>query len=203
MVFNPESRPLTLTEMTENAEYILGYLLPLGWTRNGVCGLLGNMQSESSINPARWQGDNIGNMSSGFGLVQWTPATKYIDWANANGLPYKEMDSNLQRILYEVENNIQWFGGVSGTMTFKQFTQSTDTPENLAYAFISTYEHPADPNQPDRQTQARYWWDNLSGTGTITPGGGGTDPTPPPPNTDKNKQIVSMLLSDTLNGWKW
>jgi hypothetical protein len=42
-------------------------------------------------------------------LVQWTPMTKYIDWANANGLTvgYKR-NSQLARIDYEVDNNIQW-----------------------------------------------------------------------------------------------
>jgi hypothetical protein len=204
MVFNPESRPLTLSEMTENAEYILGYLLPLGWTRNSICGMLGNMQSESSINPARWQSDDVGNMSGGVGLVQWTPATKYLDWCSANGYVYQEMDSNLLRIIYEVDNGLQWFATSSYPISFSEFKVSTETPEYLAEAFITNYERPADPTQPLRQTQARYWWDNLSGTGMITPGGGGTDPDPPPPpNTDINKQLVSMLLSDTLNGWKW
>lgn len=170
---------LTMAEMTENAEYILGYLLNRGWTRNAICGMLGNMQSESTINPGIWQSLNsydstpyIEVQGQGYGLVQWTPFNKYTVWARDNGYNYADINAQLDRILYEVANNIQWFGGVSDTMTFQQFTQSTDTPENLAYAFISTYEHPADPNQPDRQTQARYWWDNLSGTGTIDPGTG-------------------------------
>jgi hypothetical protein len=171
-IWNPESRPLTLSEMTDNAEYILGYLLARGWTRNSICGMLGNMQSESSINPARWQSDNVGNTSSGFGLVQWTPATNYLDWASANGLPYKEMDSNLLRIIYEVDNGLQWIATSSFPISFAEFKVSTETPEYLAEAFITNYERPADPTQPIRQTQARYWWDNLSGAGTIDPGTG-------------------------------
>jgi hypothetical protein len=174
-----------MEEMTVNAQYILEYLTTRGWTKNAVCGILGNMQSESSINPARWQSDDIGNMSGGFGLVQWTPATKYIDWANSQGLPYKEMDSNLARILWEVENNQQW---IDSNMTFQQFTQSTDTAYNLAMKFISAYERPANPNQPARGTQADYWFTTLTG--------GGVTPTPTPTNTDN--AIYHLWLSGVL-----
>jgi hypothetical protein len=195
-IYNPESRSLTLTEMTANAEYILGYLLNKGWTRNSICAMLGNMQSESSINPARWEGDNVGDTAHGFGLVQWTPATKYLNWASDNNLPYKEMDSNLQRILWEVDNHQQWYATTDYPLSFVEFTQSTETPEYLAYAFIANYERPANYNQPARQTQARYWWDNLSGSGTIDPGGGGTDPTPTPTETDN--VIYHLWLSGAL-----
>lgn len=168
MVYNPESRALTMDEMTVNAEYILSYLLGKGWTKNAVCGILGNMQSESSINPARWQSDVIGDMSAGFGLVQWTPASKYIDWANGLGYPYREMDSNLKRIEYEVSNNVQWINSADPkNRSFLQFTQSNDSAYDLAMAFISAYERPANPNQPVRGTQADYWFTHLSGSGTT------------------------------------
>jgi len=168
MVYS-ENRYLTIEEMTVNAQYILSFLLGKGWSKNAICGMLGNLQTESTINPGIWQGLNEGNISGGYGLVQWTPASKYINWANTNGYSYSEIDSQLQRILYEVENNIQWFGGYSSAMTFKQFTQSTETPEYLADVFIKTYEHPADPNSPTtgtlvRQSQARQWFDVLTGT---------------------------------------
>jgi hypothetical protein len=184
------NRYLSTDEMTVNAQYILDYLTPKGWTKNAICGMLGNMQSESTINPAIWQSLDSGNLDGGFGLVQWTPASKYIDWANANGLPYEEMDSNLARILYEVENNIQW---INGNMTFKEFTTSTDTPYNLAMNFLSSYERPANPDQPNRGNQAQYWFDNLDGNGSVTP-----TPTP-----SANDVYIKMLLSDTINGWKW
>jgi hypothetical protein len=45
------SEPLGSDEMDLNAEYICRYLLAEGWTLNAICGMLGNMQAESSINP--------------------------------------------------------------------------------------------------------------------------------------------------------
>ena len=76
------------------------------------------------------------------------------------------MDNNISRILYEVENNIQWIATSSYNYSFYEFTQSTDTPYNLALAFLANYERPAEPNQPARGTQAEFWYQYLGG---ITP----------------------------------
>lgn len=98
------------------------------------------------------------------GLVQWTPYTKYTDWiVNQGFTDPSEMDANIFRILYEVENNIQWIATSTYNYSFKEFTQSTDTPYNLALAFLANYERPADPNQPARGTQAEYWYEFLGG----------------------------------------
>jgi Membrane proteins related to metalloendopeptidases len=155
---------LNMEEMTINASYIMGYLLQKGWSKEAIAGMLGNMQTESTINPGIWQNLAEGNTRLGFGLVQWTPASKYINWAKARNLPYREMDSNLERILYEVKNNIQW---IHPSMTFKQFTKLTSSPEECAELFIKHYERPAEPNQPIRAIQARYWYDNLDGEGVC------------------------------------
>lgn len=73
------------------------------------------------------------------------------------------MDNNISRILYEVENNIQWIATSTYNYSFYEFTQSTDTPYNLALAFLANYERPADPNQPARGMQAEYWYEYLGG----------------------------------------
>lgn len=77
------------------------------------------------------------------------------------------MDANIYRILYEVENNIQWIATSTYNYSFREFTQSTDTPYNLALAFLANYERPADPNQPARGTQAEYWYEFLGGLPPI------------------------------------
>ena len=148
--------------MTINAQYILNYLTGKGWTKEAVCGMLGNMQTESTINPGIWQNLDSGNTNLGFGLVQWTPASKYLNWCAKNKLPYHQMDSNLKRIEYEVTHKLQW---INSSMTFKQFTKSTRSPYELGLLFLSSYERPADPNQPIRGEQAEYWFDTLDGEG--------------------------------------
>lgn len=189
---------LTREEMTVNAEHILGYLLPLGWTRNAICGMLGNMETESTINPGIWQGlvsydhDPYSLVErQGYGLVQWTPFNKHTIWARDNGLDYVDINAQLMRIEYELENGLQWIPTLGYPMTFQEFKVSTRDPEYLAQAFLKNYERPADQNQPNRSTQARYWWDNLSGEGEVTPG-----PTPKP-ETRKNS-LFTLWLTGSL-----
>lgn len=161
------NRYLTRKQMKPNAQYILNYLLGKGWTKQAICGVLGNMETESTMNPCLWESLRVGNMRGGYGLTQWTPASKYINWCKAKGIPYASIDSNLKRLDYEVENNMQWINSLDPKKrTFKQFTRSTDSPKDLAMVFIRAYERPKYPNQPKRGTQAEYWYKTLTGEGS-------------------------------------
>lgn len=186
MYYNPPRR-LTDAEMTVNANYIYSFLNGKGWSKNAIAGILGNMQSESSINPNRWQSDNIGNLSGGYGLVQWTPATNYIDWANSKGYDYTSMDSNLLRIIAEVETDSQWgSNAVVGAppYNFEGFTHSEESPYILAVNFLWFYERPDSQNhepqdvnvQQQRGNQASHWFEVLTGESGGNGGHGCTAP---------------------------
>lgn len=169
---------LNVSQMTNNATIIWGYFNKLKWTLNAVAGMLGNMQTESTINPGIWENLDSGNVNKGFGLVQWTPATKLIEWAGTqfrNG--YKQCD----RIQWEMENGQQWIAQPGYDMTFREFSTSTLTPYELAMYFIHNYERPENPNQPERGSQANYWYEILSG---VVP--------PDPPYLKKNKTPIWM-----------
>lgn len=45
------SNTMVQSQMEVNATYIWSYLYNEGWTKEAVAGMLGNMQSESAINP--------------------------------------------------------------------------------------------------------------------------------------------------------
>lgn len=85
------------------------------------------------------------------------------------------MDTNLLRINYEVENNIQWIPTSQYPISFQEFKQSTDLPYDLALCFIANYERPLDPEQPARGLQANYWFEYLGGI------------TPPKPSKEETK----------------
>lgn len=183
------NRYLTQSEMENNALYIYRKLSAAGWTLNAISGMLGNMQVESTINPAIWQSLNEGNTAGGYGLVQWTPATKYFEWCDAHGLAYGSMDSALQRIEYERENNLQYYETDSYPLSFTEFKTSTESPEYLAQAFLLNYERPANQDQPERSTYARAWYEFL------TDNGGEVDPdTPDRPPMVKPRKNMSLLL---------
>lgn len=119
---------LTGTALTQNAQCVYDYLRAKGWTKEAVCGILGNMELESTINPGRY-GSN-GSNTNVLGLVQWSPATKYTNWAAQNGYGNTSMQGQLERILWEVENPgpsgaDQWYATSNYNLTFKQFTTST------------------------------------------------------------------------------
>jgi murein DD-endopeptidase MepM/ murein hydrolase activator NlpD len=182
---------LSQAEQTINANYIFNSMSANGWTKEAICGILGNMQTESTMNPGLWESMNAGNMSVGYGLVQWTPASKYINWAQSLGKDYNHIDSQLARIEYEIANGIQWITTSSYPLSFQQFKASKESPEYLAEVFIHNYERPANANQPLRGTQARYWFNTITGEGGS--GVGGSTPAFP---TEAGLQIT-----DTY-GWR-
>lgn len=158
------NRYLSHEEMENNATIIWEYLSAEGWTIEAVSAMLGNMQTESTINPNIWENLTV-DYERGYGLTQWTPATKYIDWAGAD---WENGNRELDRLIYEAENGVQWFRNPSAPIveppiTFKEFSTSTDDVTTLANYFLWYYEHPADPIQPIRAAQALEWYEYLGG----------------------------------------
>lgn len=164
------NRFLSWEEMQVNAVYIRDYLIEDGWTLNSIAGMLGNMQSESTINPGTWENlDPYGTNPDvlGCGLVGWTPSTKYTNWCAERGYTWYNMPPALERIKYELENGLQFYPSAEYPMTFQEFKVSTESPYTLGLVFLANYEKPLDPNQPQRGQQAVYWYDYLGGIEPI------------------------------------
>lgn len=171
-------------EMKINATYIWQYFSQRGWTLNAVAGMLGNMQAESTLNPGIWQNlrEWVSSAYHGYGLVQWTPYTKYTDWCAANNYDIGDIDSALIRIEAEVEAfNGPWIEGLSiwqcksgaNNMTFNEFIVSTDDPAWLAVVFLLSYEKPADQSDSVKAARGRnatYWYEYLSPFAPLAPG---------------------------------
>lgn len=66
------------SEANDNIMEIYNYFTALGWSLEAISGMIGNMVAESGLNPWRWQSDRV-NYSGGYGLVQYTPASGYIN----------------------------------------------------------------------------------------------------------------------------
>lgn len=180
-----ESAPLTSAQMEVSAFYIYSALTDNGWTPEAIAGLLGNMQHESSINPGRWQSDDVGNASMGYSLVQWTPSTNYTEWCAAEGRSDpSEMDNAIARILYELENGLQWISTSGYPQSFSEFSQSTGSPYDLACAFAWNYERSAvvlwgtaaeqEALRQQRGGAAESWYTYLTGREPTPPGSGGS-----------------------------
>ena len=153
------NRYLSMTEMKNNADIMYSFFTDHGWTVNAIAAMFGNMQTESTLNPGIWE--DLDPFGGGYGLVQWTPYTNYSDWAGDgwqdNG--QKEME----RIIYELDNHLQWISTSLYPMSFQEFITSEKPPAYLAQAFLYNYERPAVKPQPARSRQAEYWYEYLEG----------------------------------------
>lgn len=160
------NRYLSRREMEWNAKNVWNYLGSRGWSLTAVCGVLGNMQSESTINPGVWEHLIANDWGAGFGLVQWTPAIKYVEWA---GPGWNNGDRELDRLIWEKDNEVQWFANPDAPiekppLTFAEFSVETNIgPDVMADYFLWYYEHPEVVEQPARGEQALEWYTFLEG----------------------------------------
>lgn len=78
---------LTSPESINNMYATYDYLSVLGYTKECVTGILGNVYAESGMNPWLWQYGvvDLTDPYTGYGLFQYTPAYGYIN--NCSSLP--------------------------------------------------------------------------------------------------------------------
>lgn len=169
-------------QMNVNASYIYKYLFAKGYTKNAICGILGNMQVETTINPAAW--DKIDDLTEPYGIVQWNPGSNFIYWARAQGIisasddkaaanavntlaysnPQKLMDAELEYLTIRVTTN-DWYKcdyydkyGASQFLTYAKYKESTMSAGELARIFAGAYLRPGFGKLPQRASDALEWY---------------------------------------------
>lgn len=155
------NRYLSYEEMCNNAEII--YLImssEYNWTLEAICGMLGNLERESTINPAIWEGLVVAP-ESGYGLVQWTPSTNYTDWANNLGVDITNGTMQLYWIATQTTTYGQWIETTEYPVSFEEFYSSTASPEYLASVFLKNFERAGVEAETERRTNARLWYEYL------------------------------------------
>lgn len=169
-------------EAQENVMKMVQVLAPLGWTINAIAALAGNQAYESGFNPWRWESDIV-NTSNGYGLFQYTPATKYINSSVAAGYdgfqPNYPMgaggpDDGTAQLLF-MHNNVDggWIPTSTYNMSLQQFRESTQSPDYLASVWLYNYERPLVPSatEASRRAEALWWYDWLVNHPWISAGG--------------------------------
>lgn len=166
------NRYLTESEMDSNALLVYGYLDSLGYSLNAVSAILGNMVIESNINPQLWESLDYGNFDGGYGLCQWTPATKLVDWLAGIGI--SDYTDGYHQLKFLDEYDGQWGNsgnpnapGVNPPMSWDEFKVSTLAPSTLASYFMYYWERPSYDESvnklPVRMEKADYYYQYLSG----------------------------------------
>lgn len=161
------NRYLTESEMQNNALIIRDYLVDKGWSMNAIAGMLGNMESESTINPGIWQGliEGTGG-GGGFGLVQFTPYTNFTNWADSNGYEWADGNAQLKWIDEVTSSFGQWIPTDNYNFSFETFKTSSESPEYLASSFLKNFERAGVEVEEERRTQGRKWYEFIN-TGSI------------------------------------
>ena len=183
-------------EQTDNAAEIWLILVDVnGWTEEAAAAVLGNMQHESYINPAQWEIGYNYSMQHGFGLGQWTPATKISNYVGSTN--HDAMADGAKQMNYLVSTPSQYnnyYLNPDGTSTYysesgvpyfsdmDDFSHSTASVRDLTKTWAICWEKPrasAYANSiQDRMDDAEYWYTTFHGSPPTPP------PTPPTPEED-------------------
>lgn len=161
---------LSETEMQNNAYCFYCYMWAAGWSLNAICGALGCIEHESTINPGIWE-SLIVNPSRGFGLVQWTPSTNFTDWADQKGYDHDSGDAQCEWIDTQTGVKGQWIPSSNYPETWEEFKGSNKDIGYLSLAWEYNFERPGVTYDPT--ADAQKWYDYLK------------DMTPYPPQPNK------------------
>jgi len=179
------NRYLSQSEMENNAQLIYSYFTAKGYSINAIAGMLGNMESESDINPGIWQNLIVGSGGGGgFGLVQWTPYTNFTDWADSNGFDWEDGYAQCQWIDEQTTVTGQWRTTDSYPLSWSEFKTSEESVEYLASAFLKNFERAGVEVEAERRSQAVAWYTFLTGV----------EPTPPTPIINRKRKGFNFLL---------
>lgn len=161
----------------ENAKLIWDYLTGLGWSETAVAGILGNMDVESSMNPALIEGrgyhtlpDNNTVLAittvTGVGLVQWTGTTptppagqKLASFAIRYNKNWYDGELQCFRLERECDEDLQFIHGTVDGVSYdwQVYIASDESPEQLAKVWQRLYENGGSDTQT-RQEKARYYY---------------------------------------------
>lgn len=168
-----QNQILTEAQSLTNAQALANIAVNWGWSKNAIAALCGNSRVESYVNPNMWQ-NQYADPANGYGLFQWTPATKLISWAA--GQDYTTGETQMSRLKYEIENGVQYYPTASYPETFQQFSVSTKSVDYLTRAFVTNYERPASIAESiDRRIAfanlciSSLDWSGAGGTAVIHP----------------------------------
>ena len=172
-------------EALDNARMGYSILAARGFTLEAFCAVWGNVEHESGYNPWRWQGDSVlpvGDPRIGYqnahayGLVQWDPASKYIDGGasySGYGPNYSDRQGSSNEGTAQLNfldatavSSGQYFPNPNynyqiSYANFKAATLNQYSMEWLTRAWFHNYERGTWSNS--RVTAAQYWYDALSG----------------------------------------
>lgn len=162
---------LAMPDMENNAGLVWSNLRAYGFTDQAVCAVLANMQQESTINPGLWY-NRVENWTTAYGLVQWHPPTKYINWA---GDGWRDNGNReCEYFNFEMDGGSDtWIPTSQYPLSSQEFKASTIEGTYLTLAFLHDYERPGNypVEEPIRIKNYEYWYQWMTGKEPPDPPG--------------------------------
>lgn len=169
--------PLTREDMVNNATLMFNQV-GNRMTLKALCATMGNIQWESYFNPGQWQGSSeVGDMSSGYGLVMWTPASKIFSIVGYDGT------AQVEAILNLTAND--WITTAETPLGWEEFKANEGDLDYLTLTFMKNYERAGVAHLAERQQYAREWYEYFFGKHP--------DPGPGPTPETKSMNIIFYL----------
>lgn len=159
---------LTTAQMQGNAVEFYNYFKNT-MTLEAICGILGNIQRESQLNPGQQEGGYGGSLNYGYGLIQWTPGSLLTTWASTKGYDWYDGAAQCEYINeenYYTGSDVVWIPTGSYAYTWDEFKQLTNVEEAVK-AYLYERERAGVAALADRIQYANDWYTYLSGV--ITP----------------------------------
>lgn len=194
----------TSEEARENAIEVFNAFKAMGWSTEAIAAFLGNVGAESEYNPWRWE-EQFGvptveashDYPGGYGLVQFTPARKYLDDYRAQRIRAyspnyddktgRPVDAYAQLIF--VNNYADYIPTEEFPISYDDFKHATEeggyTVDWLTRAWFANYERGTWLDT--RLVHARYWFTLLAGR------------EPKPPDTGSLPLWILFKLKENSN----
>ena len=118
-----------------------------GYTKEAVAGMMGNVQQESSFDPAVVESNpNSVDARGGYGLIQWTGGrrVRLEEAAKKQKRPVNDIQFQLEHMKMELDEGHNWMSIVEGDnekYTFDKFRKTNDI-EFAMHAFCWMFERP-------------------------------------------------------------
>ena len=135
---------------------IFNYLANQGFNNAAICGIMANMESESSFRL-----DALGDGGTSYGLCQWHNErwTALRNYCNQNGLSESSLEGQLGYLMYELKNNYSNF--------YNEMLSVPNTQQgayDAAYRWTVSFERPANADGNGRSRGSKAQNENYWGT---------------------------------------
>ena len=180
-------------------EKIWNYFRSLGYSENAVAGMLGNVQQESSFNPAA-----VNPNGPSYGLFQWQGDrwNRYKAYADSKGVDWTDVQTQLEFAAAELEGKGR-FGAESQiqepwTADYNRWLNASSA-EEASDAWGDFFERYRDSTAGLRRQYSRAWYNQFSGRSVPSGNSGGTTSSSSGRNGNSITGNNSSLATDALS----